>query len=399
VRFFNLHGLRINRGELSGAFGDIGTDLPLITGMILATGMNPSSVLVVFGLAQIASAIIYGIPMPVQPLKAVAALAIAGEVGASQVYGAGLGIGLTMFILVATGWLERLRRVIPKAVIRGIQLGLGFKLAHLALTRYIPADGTAGIALAVVSGLMVLLLLRSRRCPPALPVMGLGLAYALVFKIDASIWHDSLGFSLPPLQPVAMADILSGYLILALPQIPLSLGNSLFATHQMANDLFPERKLKLRTIGLSYSLYNMVIPFFGGIPVCHGSGGMAGHYVFGGRTGGSVLIYGLLLLVLGVLFGGGFEQVIQVFPLPVLGVILLAESGMLMQFVRDVFPVRRDLFIAVLTAGASLLLPYGFLAGMVTGTLAAHMPRLLAWMRAGRQGTELAPRCAETMEP
>jgi len=141
VRFFNLHGLRINRGELSGAFGDIGTDLPLITGMILATGMNPSSVLVVFGLAQIASAIIYGIPMPVQPLKAVAALAIAGEVGASQVYGAGLGIGLTMFLLVATGWLERLRRVIPKAVIRGIQLGLGFKLAHLALTRYIPADG------------------------------------------------------------------------------------------------------------------------------------------------------------------------------------------------------------------------------------------------------------------
>jgi MFS superfamily sulfate permease-like transporter len=166
---------------------------------------------------------------------------------------------------------------------------------------------------------------------------------------------------------------------LALPQIPLSLGNSLFATHQMAHDLFPERKVKLRTIGYSYSLYNIVVPFFGGIPVCHGSGGMAGHYAFGGRTGGSVFLYGLMLLVLGACFGNGFERIIHIFPLPVLGVILMVESGMLMQFVRDVVPVRFELFVAILTAVAAVLLPYGFLAGMLIGVAVAHAPRL--WTR------------------
>ena len=368
-----FRGLRITRGEISGAFGDIGTDLPLITGMILATGMNPAAVLAVFGLAQMASAFIYGIPMPVQPLKAVAALAIAGSVTAPQVFGAGLGIGLIMLLLTLTGLLERLRTLIPKAVIRGIQLALGIKLARLALMNYIPADGNAGLWLALVSGLIVLALLKSRRCPPAIPVIALGLVYAFLFKVDAARLHAGFGFSLPALQPVSMADILTGSLILALPQIPLSLGNSLFATHQMAGDLFPERNLKLRTIGLSYSLYNLVVPFFGGIPVCHGSGGMAGHYVFGGRTGGSVLLYGLLLAGLGLFFGSGFDQVIHIFPLPVLGVILLVESAMLMQFVRDVVPVRFDLFVALLTALAAVLLPYGFLTGMLAGCATAYL--------------------------
>jgi len=388
MKFFHADRLRITRGELSGAFGDIGTDLPLITGMVLATGMNPASVLTVFGLMQICSALIYGIPMPVQPLKAVAALAIAGEASAMQVYGAGLGIGVSMLALTVTGWLERLRRVIPKAVIRGIQLGLGLKLGMLALTRYIPAEGNVGLVLAAVSGVLVLLLLKNRRVPPALPVIGLGLIYAFCFKLDASIWRESAGFNLPQWVHLSVADILSGYLILALPQIPLSLGNSLFATHQMAHDLFPERKVKLRTIGYSYSLFNIVVPFFGGVPVCHGSGGMAGHYAFGGRTGGSVLLYGVLLMVLGVFFGNGFEQIIHLFPLPVLGVILLVESGMLMQFVRDLAPVRFDLFVAGLTAAAAVLLPYGFLSGMLIGTAVAHAPRLWIGWRATMQPLE-----------
>lgn len=380
MKLFHAANLRFNRGEFSGAFGDIGTDLPLITGMILATGMNPASVLTLFGLTQICSALIYGIPMAVQPLKAVATLAIAGEASAMQVYGAGLGIGVSMLALTATGWLERLRKIIPKAVIRGIQLGLGLKLGLLALTRYIPSEGNAGLVLAAISGVLVLLLLRSRRYPPALPVIALGLIYAFYFKLDVTSMRESAGVNLPQWIHLSMADILGGYLILALPQIPLSLGNSLFATHQMAQDLFPERNVKLRTIGYTYSLFNIVVPFFGGVPVCHGSGGMAGHYAFGGRTGGSLLLYGVLLLVLGLFFGNGFERIIHIFPLPVLGVILLVESGMLIQFVRDLAPVRFDLFIAGLTAASAVLLPYGFLAGMLLGTAVAHAPRLrLAW--------------------
>lgn len=376
MAFLSRMRIQINRGEISGAFGDIGTDLPLLTGMILASGMHPASVLTVFGLAQVASAVFYGIPMPVQPLKAVAALVIAGGITTPQILGAGLSIGLMMLVLTATGLLDRLRALIPKSVIRGIQLGLGFKLALLALTRYVPADGVAGLVLAAVCAVVIILLLKNRYCPPALPVVAIGFIYALSFKFGAGTWQDSFGFTLPHMASFTASDVLQGAIILALPQIPLSLGNSLFATHQMAGDLFPERRVSLRTIGYTYSILNIIVPFFGGVPVCHGSGGMAGHYVFGGRTGGSVLLYGLMLLTFGLFFGNGFERVVHIFPLPVLGVILITEGGMLMRFVRDVIPNRYNLAVAVLTASLAVLLPYGFLIGMVVGTGMAYMPQI-----------------------
>ncbi len=377
--FLSTIRIRLDRHELSGALGDIGTDLPLIVGMILASGMHPASVLTVFGLAQLASACFYGIPMPVQPLKAVAALVIAGGITAPQIYGAGLCIGLIMLALTLSGMLDRLGAIIPKCVIRGIQLGLGIKLTLLAVTRYIPSDGVAGLALGAVCAVVILLLLNNRRCPPALPVVAIGLVYALCFKFGAGTWSQSFGVALPQLVRFTPADMLQGALILALPQIPLSLGNSLFATHRMAGDLFPERKVKLRTIGYTYSALNILVPFLGGIPVCHGSGGMAGHYVFGGRTGGSVLIYGLLLITFGVFFGSGFEHIVQVFPLPVLGVILVAEGITLMRFVRDTVPDRFALATALLTAACAVLLPSGFLVGMAAGTGMAYAPR--AWRR------------------
>lgn len=373
--------IQINRNELSGAFGDIGTDLPLLAGMILASGIHPASVLTVFGLAQVASAVFYGIPMPVQPLKAVAALVIAGGISAPQIFGAGLSIGLMMLALTATGLLDRLRAIIPKAVIRGIQLGLGFKLALLALSRYIPSDGGAGLILAAVCAVVILVLLNNRRCPPALPVVGIGLVYAFCFKSGAGTWQESFGFALPQVVRFSASDVLQGAVILALPQIPLSLGNSLFATHQMAGDLFPERRVSLRTIGYTYSTFNLIIPFFGGIPVCHGSGGMAGHYVFGGRTGGSVLVYGLMLVTFGLFFGNGFDKLVHAFPLPVLGVILFTEGCMLMRFVRDAVPNRFHLAIAGLTAISAVTLPYGFLVGLVAGTGLSYVPRLcIPWL-------------------
>jgi hypothetical protein len=373
--------IRINRQELSGAFGDIGTDLPLLTGMILASGMHPASVLTVFGLAQLASALFYGIPMPVQPLKAVAALVIAGGITAPQIYGAGLCIGLVMLTLTVSGLLDRLSAIIPRCVIRGVQLGLGIKLLLLALTRYIPSDGAAGVVLAGLCAVVIILLRGNSRCPPALPVVGIGLIYAFCVRSGVGMWQDGFGFALPELARFTTSDMLQGALILALPQIPLSLGNSLFATHQMANDLFPERRVQLRTIGYTYSALNIIAPFVGGIPVCHGSGGMAGHHVFGGRTGGSVLIYGLLLITLGLFFGSGFERVIHLFPLPVLGVILVTEGIMLMRFVRDVVPDRFGLSIAALTASCAVLLPSGFLVGMAAGTMVSYVPKLWGYVQ------------------
>jgi MFS superfamily sulfate permease-like transporter len=163
-------------------------------------------------------------------------------------------------------------------------------------------------------------------------------------------------------------DIYIGFILLAIPQIPLSLGNSVLATRQVADDLFPERRVTVKKISETYSLMNLVNPFFGGIPTCHGSGGIAGHYAFGGRTGGSVIIYGMMYLVAGFFFSPGFEKMVQLFPLPVLGVILIFESLALMRLVRDTMFIPGDFAIVLLVGLICFGIPYGYVVGLVIGT-------------------------------
>ncbi len=365
--------MRFDRNEWSGAFGDIGTDLPLIAGMILVSGIDAASVLIVFGIMQILTARLYGIPMPVQPLKAVAAIVIAERLTGSVIYGAGLAIGFTMLLLTVTGLIDWLGRVIPKAVIRGIQFGLGAKLALLALTNFVQAEGATGYVLAAIAFVMVIGLLGNRKYPPALFVIMLGLLYSFLFKTPASVLEPSIRFALPQLHAPSIRDIFLGFFVLALPQIPLSLGNSIYATKQIANDLFPEKEITVRKIGLTYSLMNIVAPFMGGVPVCHGSGGMAGHYAFGGRTGGSVVIYGSMYLLLGLFFSGSFNGIITIFPLPILGVILFFEGLTLMRLIEDTVHPKANLAIALLVGLIAVGLPYGFLIGMIVGTLLAFV--------------------------
>jgi hypothetical protein len=372
--------IRFDRQEWSGAFGDLGTDLPLIVGIILASGMDSASALTLFGVMQILTALRYRLPMPVQPLKAMAALIIAQKIPAATIYGAGLAIGLLMLTLTAAGLLDFIARVVPKIVIRGIQLGLGLQLARIALADYVPAEKGPGFLLAAAAFLLTLALTGRKRVPAGVMVVGLGLAYALATRLSLADLHGAAGFHLPTLHTPTTADIWAGFLLLALPQVPLSIANSVLATKQVAADLFPERPLTIRGIGFTYSLMNLINPWFGGIPTCHGSGGMAGHYAFGGRTGGSVVLYGLLFITLGLFFAGGFETAIQIFPLPVLGVLLLFEAVTLMVLVRDVAADRSEFLLVLLIGLAASLLPYGFLVAMVAGT-ALEFAHRKGWFR------------------
>ena len=332
--------IRFDRNELAGAFGDIGTDLPLIVGMILAAGLDSASVLIMFGAMQIFTGLRYGIPMPVQPLKAMAALVIAQKLSGGVLFGGGLVVGIIMLVLTVTGLIEWLARVVPKTVVRGIQFGLGLQLALLALKDYVQADGAAGYALAAVGFVIIIALMGNRRFPAALFVIALGIIYAFVFKIDLRTVSQGAGFRLPHLHSLTQQDLLTGLVVLAIPQLPLSLGNSILATRQVAEDFFPERPLTIRAISFTYSLMNLVNPWFGGVPTCHGSGGMAGHYTFGARTGGSVVIYGCLYLTLGLFFSGCFAHVIQIFPKPILGVLLAFEGLAMLLLVRDIARVE-----------------------------------------------------------
>lgn len=371
-----LKEIKFNRNEFSGAFGDIGTDFPLIIAMILAVGLHSGSVLIMFGLMQIFTALIYRIPMPVQPLKAMAAIVITQKVSGDVLYGGGLAIGITMFFLTVTRLIDWIAKVVPKCVVRGIQFGLGIKLSLLALKDYVPSDGIAGYWVAAISFLLIIFLIGNKKFPPALFVIVLGVIYAFIFNIDGEDLIKNVGFNLPQFNVPAWSDILAGFVLLTLPQIPLSLGNSILATKQISADLFPERKpLTIRKISFTYSIMNLINPFLSGIPTCHGSGGMVGHYTFGGRTGGSVIIYGMLYLIMGVIFSGGFENMVHLFPLPVLGVILLFEGIALMVLIRDIVRSKTELTIAILVSLAAGGLPYGFVIGLVVGTLLYYLSK------------------------
>lgn len=372
-----LPSIRFDRNELAGAFGDIGTDLPLVVGVALAANLDGTSVLIMFGIMQILTGLRYRIPMPVQPLKAMAAIVIAQKVGGPVLYGAGLAIGVTMLLLSVTGLIDWLGRIVPKSVIRGIQFGLGLQLATLALKEYVQADGISGYWLTLVAFVIAVIFLGNRKYPAALFLVLIGFIYAFAFKLQVSSIIQGFGVGLPKVYIPQWGDILTGFLLLALPQIPLSLGNSILATRQIAEDLFPGRPLTIRQISFTYALMNLVNPFLSGIPTCHGSGGMAGHYAFGARTGGSVIIEGALYVFLGLFFGKGFDAVVGVFPLPILGVILLFEGLALMLLVRDLSSSKADLTVILLVGLIAVGLPYGYLIGLIVGVALTY------WMRSG----------------
>lgn len=387
-----LPRLRFDRHELAGSVGDLGTDLPLIVGMVLAAGLDPASVLVVFGTFQILSGVAYGLPMPMQPLKAMAALVIAGQATKEQLYGGGLAIGAAMLALSLSGGLTWLARAIPRPVVRGIQVGLGLTLANIALKTFLPDAGLAkaiaatlvgeqvaaalpgwsslflipGFLLAL-AGFGILLVGRSHGRWWAGPaVVGIGLA---VTAFTADWGAAGAGFSLPQPHVPAWADVATGFLILALPQLPLSISNSVIATEQTVRDLFPERATTVRKIGLTYAAANLLAPWLGGIPVCHGCGGLAGHYALGGRTGGSVVLYGGAYLLVGLFLAGSFGVLAGAFPLPLLGVLLLFEALTLLSLARELAGSSRDWTIALIVALSAFGLPQGYLVGVIAGLL------------------------------
>lgn len=363
--------LLFERREFAGAFGDLGTDLPLLVGVVVATGLDPTTAFVIFGALQIFSGLTYRLPMPVQPLKAMAAIAIATKLAPPLLVAGGLIVGVTMLLLANSGALTWIARIVPKAVVRGIQVGLGLQLGGLALTKFVLSDGARGLLVAAMALALVLVLRESRKVPAALVVLLLG------FAVAAFTWpHDlalPLGFRLPqlPSRWPTTDEFLRASVLLALPQIALSLGNSVLATKQVAQDLFPDRPpLTVRRIGTTYGLMNLVAAPLGGLPVCHGSGGMVGHYTFGARSGGSVVIYGVFLITAGLFFVGDPATFQRLFPGPVLGVLLFVEAVSVLLLVRDIARDNTALAMAIACGITAAYAPYGYAFALVGGTLA-----------------------------
>ncbi|MGE3180289.1 MAG: putative sulfate/molybdate transporter, partial [Phycisphaerae bacterium] len=318
----------MNRNEISGSLGDLGTFIPLLVGMVVACGLQLSPTLILTGFMNILTGLMFGIPMPVQPMKAIATIAIAEGLSETEILAAGIITGGVVLLVGAFGVIDVLQRRLPRAVIRGIQLALGLKLLTNGVTmiRGSADDSAVGATLGIICCVIILLLQRRPRWPAALIVFGIGLVVT-GWTHAGHLPHLVLGpdWRLPNL--AAEAAWREGGLRAAVPQIPLTLLNSVVAVCALSADLFPRRPASPRRVAISVGLINLIACPLGGMPACHGAGGLAAQYRFGARTGGSVVFLGAAKILLALLFGNSLLNWLQLYPTAVLGS-LLAFGGL-----------------------------------------------------------------------
>ena len=362
-------GFRFDMREASGALGDLGTLLPLMLGAIVVAGLAPTPVLAGFGLAYCGTALAYRLPIPVQPMKAIAAVLLVAEVTPAALAASGVMIGAAVLALGATGWIDRLGRLVPQSVLAGLQLGLGLALALVAFGLMRDAAVLGVATTAMLAGLLVLSSL-----PAALIVVALAL-----------VLGSFLGAA--PLAPPVAEPFLAGvpswpelkqaFAELAVPQLSLTLTNAVVLTSLVAGDLFgePARRVTPRRLSVSTGVMNLALAPFGAMPMCHGAGGLAAHHRFGARTGGAPLMLGVGLLALALLPGGAELRLLGAIPQPVLGAMLLVAALQLAWSRRlvDCAPSCRP--VIAVTAGATVIL--GPFAALLAGTLGEVLRRAI----------------------
>lgn len=360
---------RLDRHEAAGALGDLGTFLPLLVGMSARNGLDFATALFFAGLFNVLTGLVFPIPLAVQPMKAIAAVALTEGLSAAQIVAAGATVGLVVLVLGLAGAIDWIDRIVPRSVVRGLQLALGLSLLMKGL-QMVAGTGRVFGADSYVTGataaLVVLALFFSRRVPAALLLFAAGLGLALWQHPETAL-ALGLGLTLPSWQPPAWEDFRSAFAKAALPQIPLTTLNSVVAVCALSADLFPDRPARPRAVAVSVGLMNLLSFGWGAMPMCHGAGGLAGQYRFGARTNGAILFLGAVKMALAVLLGASLVALCRSFPASVLGV-MLAFSGMELALVCRDQTRRTDAFAMLLTAGACLGLDHialGFAIGLV----------------------------------
>ncbi|MFN4133363.1 MAG: putative sulfate/molybdate transporter, partial [Candidatus Hadarchaeales archaeon] len=379
-------GLRFSRMELSGSLGDIGTMLPLLIPLILVNGLNATTVFLMVGLFYIFTGIYYRIPVPVQPLKAVAVIAISTGLSARVVASSGIIMGTFLLCLALTGLIKEVARVFSKPVVRGIQVTLGLMLfikgfqymsgesmfigGEKIFFEWFPLNPLIALCGLLIAGC----LLTSRKIPAALLLVLVGLGIGMVFKPP----ELSLGPTVPvPVLP-NLSELQMAFLLLVLPQIPVTIGNAIISTSDLAKKYFGKRARRASTSALASTIgvANLASGLVGGMPMCHGAGGLAAHYRFGARSGGANLMIGSLFLIAGLVFGSSALSVLGAIPLSILGVMLAITGVQLIVLLQDL-SAPRDLAVAGIIIGITLAtnqMAAGFIIGIIVHYLMVRWP-------------------------
>lgn len=391
----NETGMRFDRLEVAGSLGDLGTLLPLSVAMIMVNGLNPTGLFLCVGLMYVLGGLYFRVPIAVQPMKVVAAYSIAIAATAAQISAAGLMIGIFLLIIGLSGIMGVAARFIPKPVVRGVQLSTGVLLmskgvAFIAGTSQFQAESglgepylslqslgalPIGLLLGVVCAAVTLLLLGNKRFPAAIAVVGAGLLTGLFLGTHEGFSILEFGPYLPEVLPFGLPsgqDLGFAVLAFVLPQMPMTLGNAVIATRDLSGEYFGEKSSRVtdKALCVSMGLANLAATLFGGMPLCHGAGGLAAHYRFGARTSGSNMIVGGLFLALALLFGPHALALVRLMPLSVLGVLLVFAGGQLAMTIIDLRE-RKELFVTLTMAGVALAanLAWAFAVGLALSLL------------------------------
>lgn len=383
--------IRFSRLEVAGALGDLGTILPLGIGMIVINGLDPLALFACVGIFYLFSGLYFGVTMPVEPMKVISAYAIATGIAAPQIFAASLINGLFLLVVGLTGAMTVIGKYTPKPVTRGVQLSTGvllisqgvkmmlgssqFQVIRSAAEPYLSVQTLGplpiGILIGVVLGFLTLLLLDNRKLPAALVVVCVGLSIGLVLGTHEGLDKLKLGINIPHFLPSGIppwADFAAALFILAIPQLPMTIANSVIAVGDLSKEYFgaSSRKTTYPAICVSLGAANVMSFFFGGMPMCHGAGGLASRFRFGARTAGSNIISGLLFLLLALFLGSHALSVVYLIPMSALGVLLVFAGSQLALTILDLSG-RKEHFVALTMVGITFAsnLAVGFIVGIV----------------------------------
>ncbi len=345
-------------GDVSGALADLGILVPLTAALVVVNGLDVGSVLLIAGLLVVAAGLVFRIPFPVQPLKALTALAVAQHLAPDVIHAAGLEIGVVLLVMSLTGLATWLSKLFTKPVIRALQFGVGWLLVVTAVKLVLkppavfvhsPSSRTGLLLAALTVGVVVIAAWR-RWYVLSIVLVIVGVIVTLLVE-QPSFGGPSIDlptFSIPPWSVFGTA-----FVLLVIPQIPLTYGNAVVGVSDLAHQQFGERadRVSPARVALVCGLGNVVSATFGGMPMCHGSSGLSAHVRMGAQTWKMNAMLGGVLVTLGVFFSDQVLEMFGLLPVWILGGFLAYAGIRHALLVLDLAPLQIAIAIAAAAVG------------------------------------------------
>jgi hypothetical protein len=363
--------MKFTVSELAGSVGDFGTIIPLILAVALVSDINARYVLLFFGIWFILTGLYYRLPIPLEPMKAVAVIVIAGGVASGEIAAAGLILGIIFLVLGYGRFFDIIEKWVPQSVVRGIQLGLALLLFKASFGFIIEDPFFFILGIGIIAAFILIVHFRSVPDLSSICVIVVGF-------IGGLLLHGFPPLSLIPAPSLVVplpTDFSLAFINLVLPQVVLTLANAILATSLLTKDLF-SRDVPPRKFSTTIGLMNLTSVPFGGFPMCHGAGGLAGQYRYGARTGGANLFAGAIFVILALFFTS--PQVLSIIAVGVLGA-LLVFVGIEMtrhSFKTDSLAITCLIGILALASSMTLAFIIGMIAVYSVGYIRKKSPKL-----------------------